>query len=183
MRTSLLLIPALLAMAACTNEARNDSAMPLPEPAPAAVPADTGAAAPQPANGMVVLHSLAGSGLRFDGVYDSPTSGNIHYYMRFFERGNVALIAGRQEANDPVDLRSFLTENVKSGQNNVHNVPVTLRGDSLFFTTMATRGEIIYAGAIAGDTLRFLKHSRATGKKAIVSYGFLPDAGPMHPIK
>jgi len=117
---------------------------------------------------------LEGTGLKFHGVYDAP-SGNLHYYMRFFERGNVALVAGQQKPDDPVDLRSFLTQDAKSGTNNVHNVPVTRRNDSLFFTTMATRGAISYAGVVNGDSLRFLKRSEVTGKQAVVVYGFVPD--------
>lgn len=132
-----------------------------------------------PDTGSVHLHSLAGSGLKFHGVYDMP-SGNVHYFMRFFERGNVALVAGRQEPDDPNDLRSMLTENVQSGKANIHNVPVTLRGDSLFFSTMANRGAITYAGVVDGDTLRFIKYSKATGKRGVVNYGYVPDGSPLH---
>jgi len=126
------------------------------------------------ASNMVNLQSLEGSSLKFNGVYEN-TSGDLHYYMRFFERGNVALIAGREQPEDSITLRRFLTQDVKSGLNNAHNVPVTLRNDSLFFTTMAPRGEITYAGVADGDTLRFLKHSKVTAKKAVVSYHFIPD--------
>lgn len=134
---------------------------------------------PTPDTGIVHLHSLVGSGLKFQGVYDAP-SGNVHYFMRFFPRGNVAMVAGRQEPDDPKDLRTMLTENVQSGKNNIHNVPVTQRGDSLFFTTMANRGAIIYSGVVDGDSLRFLKHSKATGKKGVVSYVFVPDGASPH---
>lgn len=165
----------LLLLAACSSEDRNATpAEPVNVPAteqatpPAAEVVDT-AAAP----GMVHLYSLAGSGLRFDGVY-GHSDGAIHYYMRFFERGNVALIAGQQKPGDPVDLRSHLRQDVKSGENNVHNVPVTVRNDSLFFSTMAPRGAITYAGVVQGDTVRFLKHSKITGKQALISYGFQP---------
>ena len=176
MRNSLLLL-AIFTFAACSNEetAPDQSTLTTPVTAPSE-PADVPA---KPDSGGVQLHSLEGSGLKFHGVYDSPTSGNVHYFMRFFERGNVALVAGRQEPNDPTDLRSLLTENVQSGKNNIHNVPVTRRGDSLFFSTMAIRGAINYAGVLDGDSLRFLKHSKATGKKAVVSYGFLPDGASL----
>lgn len=172
------LLPLLFILAACSGNE--------PAPEPVAPPSTTEpegiTMAPDPAlpvtpdSGMVQLHSLTGSGLKFNGIYDSPTSGNIHYFMRFFERGNVALVAGRQEANDPHNLTELLTEDVKSGPNNIHNVPVTRRGDSLYFSTMATRGAIIYSGVVVGDSLHFLKHSKVTGKKAVVSYGFVPDA-------
>lgn len=165
-----------LALAACSqpeNATTPPTGQTPTQPVPETVAPDT--ASPIAPAGSVVLRSLAGSGLRFNGVYDSHTEGDIHYVMRFFERGNVALVAGRQRTGDRVDLRDLLKENAKSGKDNLHNVPVERRGDSLFFTTMATRGEIQYAGVAKGDSLHFLKHSRVTGKKAVVSYGFVPD--------
>lgn len=136
--------------------------------------ADTARSVPAtPEEGMVHLHSLENSGLRFDGVY-THISGGIYYYMRFFPRGNVVLIAGRKEDNGQLDLRSLLREDAQSGVNNLHNVPVVQRNDSLFFTTMAPRGAITYAGVAEGDTVRFLKHSRVTHKQAVLAYGFEP---------
>jgi hypothetical protein len=165
---------ALAALAACSEPDRQPTAPASPVAPTATVPAPLQPPV-QPEPGQVVLHSLAGSGLKFNGVYDSHASGDLHYFMRFFERGNVVLIAGRQRPDDPVDLRSFLTEKAQSGKNNLHNVPVELRNDSLFFSTMATRGAILYSGKVLGDTLRFFKHSKATGKKAVVDYVFVPD--------
>ena len=172
------LLPLLFILSACSGNERAPAPVTPPSATePEAVPmAQDTAVAPTADTGTVQLHSLVGSGLKFHGVYDSPTSGNLHYFMRFFERGNVALVAGRQEPNDPHNLASLLTEDVKSGTNNVHNVPVTVRGDSLYFATMATRGAITYAGVVEGDSLHFLKHSKVTGKKAVVSYVFVPDS-------
>lgn len=170
---NLLPLAALLVWAACGNPGTPEATPTAIEPAPAAQPESDTSTMPAASN-MVNLHSLEGSSLKFNGVYES-TMGDLHYYMRFFERGNVALIAGREQPEDSISLRSFLTQDVKSGLNNVHNVPVTLRNDSLFFTTMASRGEITYAGVADGDTLRFLKHSKVTAKKAVVSYHFIPD--------
>lgn len=165
---------AVFLFTACTNDTPPENTLPVVEQEPSApVAEDPPVPEPAPAN-LVELHTLAGSGLKFNGVYDSPT-GNIHYFMRFFERGNVALVAGQQKDGDRVDLRTYLTENVKSGENNVHNAPVIQRNDSLFFSTMATRGAITYAGVVDGDSLRFIKHSKATGKRAVVTYGFIPD--------
>ncbi len=144
-----------------------------PHVSPATPAGDTAAATKL--DDSVSLHSLQGSGLKFNGVYDSNTNGDIHYVMRFFERGNVALVAGRQQAGDKVDLRDLLTMDAVSGKNNLHNVPVERRGDSLFFSTMANRGAITYAGKLNADSLRFIKYSKATGKRAVVSYGFVPD--------
>jgi hypothetical protein len=163
-----------LALASCSESANQPvpANVPGPEQADTHAPDTAQAVAP---SGSVVLHSLAGSGIKFNGVYDAHTGGDIHYLMRFFERGNVALVAGRQRADDRVDLRTLLTEDAKSGKENLHNVPVEQRGDSLYFTTMATRGAILYAGAVDGDSLRFHKYSKVTGKKAVVAYGFVPD--------
>ena len=171
----LLFVLASFTFAACTGDdatVTEQPAQPVEVETPAA-PIVSDSIAP-PDTGSVHLHSLAGSGLKFQGVYDMP-SGNVHYFMRFFERGNVALVAGRQEPDDPTDLRSLLTENVQSGKNNIHNVPVTRTGDSLFFSTMANRGAITYSGVVDGDTLRFVKYSKATGKKGVANYGYVPD--------
>ena len=176
-----ILTPLLLAtitFAACSGEPTPEQQPTRPslsQPSQVEVPTDTDAATVAPDSGMVTLHSLTGSGLKFHGVYDAPTPGNVHYFIRFFERGNAALVAGRQEPSDPVDLRSLLIPNAQSGSNNVHNVPVTRRGDSLFFSTMANRGAITYSGVVDGDSLRFLKQSKATGKSGMVVYGFVPD--------
>lgn len=174
----LLFLLASFAFAACTGDDATVTEQPAPpveEPAPPVQTDDVAV----PDTGVVHLHSLAGSGLKFHGVYDMP-SGNVHYFMRFFERGNVALVAGRQEPDDPNDLRTLLTENVQSGKDNIHNVPVTRRGDSLYFSTMANRGAITYAGFVDGDTLRFVKYSKATGKKGVVNYGYVPDGTSPH---
>ncbi len=125
----------------------------------------------------IELQPLQGTRLRFDGVYDQEAPRNLHYYMRFFERGNVVLVAGVQHPDDTVKLRDLLTQNAQSGANNLHNVPVTLHGDSLFFSTMTAKGAITYAGSFwGGHTLRFLKASGITGKKAILEYAFRPDS-------
>lgn len=176
----LLSLLASFTFAACTNEdatVTGAPAQPAEEPAPARPAPATEAAVPD--SGAVHLHSLAGSGLKFHGVYDMA-NGNIHYFMRFFERGNVALVAGRQEPEDPNDLRTLLTEDVQSGTNNIHNVPVTRQGDSLHFATMANRGAITYAGVVDGDTLRFVKYSKATGKRGVVNYVYIPDGTSPH---
>ncbi|MBP8822086.1 MAG: hypothetical protein KBH07_00410 [Flavobacteriales bacterium] len=95
--------------------------------------------------------------------------------MRFFERGNVVLIAGRQPTDGSPDLRTYLKQDAQGGVSSLHNAPVALHGDSLFFTTMTNRGAITYAGSIHGDSLRFLKHSTVTGKQAELVYWFLKD--------
>lgn len=166
--------PALLAILLLTACAQQDQPGEVP-PVHAPAPVPPAVQELPDSTEYIVLHSLAGSGLRFNGVYQSSSEGGIHYIMRFFERGNVVLVAGKQQPGDPVDLKSYLVRDAKSGTNNVHNSPVTWRNDSLFFSTMAVRGAITYAGTVDADSVRFLKHSRATGKKALVTYRFIPD--------
>lgn len=169
-----ILIPILLLGVACGQQPATHGPAPETDTTPAVPQAPAAATDISPsAPGLIELHALKGSNLRFDGVYGHAV-GNIHYFMRFFERGNVALIAGRQEPTDPVDLRGFLTQDAQSGVNQVHNVPVTARNDSLFFTTMALRGAITYAGVAMGDSVRFLKHSKITGRKEVITYRFQP---------
>ena len=124
----------------------------------------------------VNLVPLTGSGLKYNGVYHYRVD-NIHYVMRFFERGNVALVVGNESDTAKHSIREYLTENVQSGWNNVHNTLVLRHNDSLLFQTMALKGAITYAGVVYadGDSARFLKESKVNGKKAIVEYGFSPD--------
>lgn len=174
-RNAFILFVAVLFLSACGSPTAE---IPTPEVPPTSVPNDTLATGVhRDSTDVIKLQPLHGSRLRFDGVYDQEASGNLHYYMRFFERGNVALVAGVQKRGDPGMLQDLLTPNAQSGANNVHNVPVTLRGDSILFSTMTAKGAITYAGTfLGGDTLRFLKASDATGKKAVLDYVFLPDS-------
>ncbi len=56
---------------------------------------------------------------------------------------------------------------MQSGWNSVHNVPVTLRNDSIVRSRpMAMNGAIVYTGKVDGDTIRFIKDSRINGKRA-----------------
>ncbi|MGV9012468.1 MAG: hypothetical protein ACOH13_07735 [Flavobacteriales bacterium] len=166
---------ALALLSACGSPATEN---PAPQAAPTNGANDTlGTGVHTDTTSVIQLQPLRDSRLRFDGVYDQEASGNLHYYMRFFERGNVALVAGVQKPDDPGSLQDLLTPNAQSGANNVHNVPVTLRGDSILFSTMTAKGAITYAGIfLGGDTLRFLKASDVTGKKAVLDYAFRPDS-------
>ncbi len=123
---------------------------------------------------VMVLMPLTGSGVRFNGVYHYA-DGKLHYYMRFFERGNAAFVGGMDEF--PGQLGELLTENVQSGWNNVHNCPVVQRNDSLFIRSVGFKGVINYLGEVRaeGDSVRFLKASEITGTRIIAPYGFVPD--------
>lgn len=165
MRFPLLLIPALLI--ACGPSTPDTGEVSVP-PAPA-----SGAIAPIDTANSVVLTPITGT-VRFNGVYVQKDK-SIHYFMRFFPRGNVALIAGPEREGSNMSIRNLLTEDVQSGQNNAHNTPVEQRGDSLFFRTMTIKGAIRYAGVVHGDTARFLKVSDINGRRAMVTYVFEQD--------
>lgn len=120
--------------------------------------------------------SLEGSWLRFDGVYQSEMD-QMTYYMRFYPEGNVTLIGGN-ETGMATSLKNMMAQDSPPGINNIHNTMVELKGDSLIFSTKAMKGLIDYKGVrVSGDnnTLRFLKHSRINGRKAILDYAFVAD--------
>ncbi len=123
---------------------------------------------------MVALVPLSSSRVRFNGVYHYA-DGKLHYYMRFFERGNAAFVGGTEEF--PGQLGELLAENVQSGWNQVHNCPVVQRNDSLFIRSVGFKGVINYLGEVRanGDSVRFLKASEITGTRFIAAYGFVPD--------
>ncbi len=118
---------------------------------------------------------LTGTGLKFGGAYRCSV-GDLHYYMRFFERGSAAFVGGTEKYDG--QLASMLTIDVKSGWNQVHNCPVTQRNDSLFIRSVGMKGVITYAGDVRaqGDSVRFLRHSEINGSNQIMRYVFVPDS-------
>lgn len=166
MRHLLPLLITLLA-AACVDGGAGRSDAPAADTSAPAAPVDT-------AN-MVRLVPLTGSGLRYNGVYHYA-DGNIHYYMRFFERGSAVFVGGMEK--EPGNLAALLTINAPSGWNQVHNCPVVQRNDSLFIRSVGIKGVINYLGEVRadGDSVRFLKASEITGTRIIAPYKFIPDA-------
>lgn len=136
---------------------------------------DTASAAALDTTNKVKLVPLTGTGLRFNGVYHYA-DGNIHYYMRFFERGNAVFVGGMEDK--PGQLAVLLTMDAPSGWNQIHNCPVTQRNDSLFIRSVGIKGVINYLGEVRadGDSVRFLKASEITGTRIIAPYRFIPDA-------
>lgn len=166
MRLPSLSIPVLLIACGPSTPATEEVSVPVAPGTAAIAPIDT--------SNSVVLTPITGS-VRFDGVYVQKDK-SIHYFMRFFPRGNVALIAGPEREGSNMSIRNLLTEDVQSGQNNAHNTPVEQRDDSLFFRTMTIKGAIRYAGVVHGDTARFLKVSDINGRRAVITYVFEKDA-------
>ena len=111
---------------------------------------------------------------RYDGVYRVNYAGTVQL-MRFFPAGTVVTATDHPAGADSLikTLRVDLPADLGKG---IHNVPVTYRNDSVLFRTTIIRGYIDYGGVLLpGDSLRLLKHSLATAKRALLTYHFVPD--------
>lgn len=109
--------------------------------------------------------------LRTDGVYRS-SMGKLVYFIRFFPEGRAMLIGGL--ADSPQDLREALVPSTPTGGTSiVHNVPVKVHGDSIFFVTHAMKGDIDYSGIRHGtDSVTFRKYSHVNGNQVTAGYRF-----------
>lgn len=128
-----------------------------------------------PPSDLVMGDPLEGSGLRFDGVYHAQLS-ELHYYMRFFPAGHVAMVGGPED-KEGKSLRTMLRASVLSQRNiGLYNIPVQWRSDSLFMTANGPKGDIIYRGRLnSPEKLSMLKESKANGRKMVVDYLFEVD--------
>lgn len=122
-----------------------------------------------------VGNRLSKMGIRFDGYYREEV-GKVVYVIRFFPEGTVVLANGTEDIAD--QLPSMLVKDAKGDPRIGHyKVPVTIQGDSLFFTTKATRGDLSYSGAVLdASRVRFLRHSHINGADHLKEYIFYPDA-------
>ncbi len=140
-----------------------------PSVTPEAPVADAGTT-PQPAP--------EGAAPRYDGVYQVTYAGTVQL-LRFFPAGTVVTATDYPNGADSLRkaLRVDLPADLGKG---IHNVPVTYRNDSILFRTTILRGYIEYGGTLLpGDSLRLLKHSLATGKRALLTYHFAADDAPL----
>lgn len=113
---------------------------------------------------------------RTDGYYDQQATPGLHYLMRFFPQGQVALVAGGVGPEGVAPLAQRLRPALPGSTDQAHLVPYLLHGDSIFFTTSNKKGSIGYAGIVSStDTLCFLKTSAITGKQAVVTFVFRPE--------
>lgn len=111
---------------------------------------------------------------RYDGIY-MGTYGNLTQLLHFYPSSNVVTITGYASSGDSLRslFRADLPVNIEKG---IHNVPVTLRNDSVLFRTTVMQGFIHYDGRIhGGDSLTVLKSSQANGRKAAITYYFSKD--------
>lgn len=113
--------------------------------------------------------------VRFDGYYMERVD-QLCYLVRFFPEGRAVLVNGTEDLLP--QLPSVLVRDAKGDPVIGHyNVPVTIKGDSMFFTTRPEKGTIDYSGiAVNADQVRFLRHSHINGARHIKVYDFQPDA-------
>lgn len=127
-----------------------------------------------PATGVAALGPLADTGLRFDGYYGQRI-GDLIYLIRFFPEGRVVTVNGTKDVEK--DLPAYLVRETRGNPAlGLHNVPVSVVGDSLVFITHPEKGEIEYRGAVvSGSMVRFIRHSHITGTRQMMEYVFHPD--------
>lgn len=118
--------------------------------------------------------ALEGTGLRFDGYYVHRV-GDLFYLIRFFPEGRVVTVNGTKEVQK--DLPAYLVRETRGNPGlGLHNVPVTVKDDSLLFVTRPEKGEIEYRGAVvSGSMVRFIRHSHITGTRQLMEYIFHLD--------
>ena len=116
-------------------------------------------------------------GVRYDGYYRN-SRGSLLYLVRFFPEGRAVLANGSKDVE--AQLVALLKRDAVGDPDIGHyNVPVTLKGDSLFFKTTPRRGTIDYSGVLSdGDSLVLLRISHITGSKELKSYVFKADGSP-----
>lgn len=125
-------------------------------------------------DGNALGSQLKDLGIRFDGYYREEV-GKVVYLIRFFPEGNVVLANATHDIEEqlPPLLVNDAAGDPRTGY---YNVPVSIRGDSLFFTTRATRGELSYRGRVLdASRVRFLRHSHINGARHLKEYIFYPD--------
>lgn len=120
-------------------------------------------------------NSILDLGLRFDGYY-REVRGEVRYLIRFFPTGRAVLVNGTKdlEAELPKFLQPQTQGNPAMG---LYNVPVEIRGDSMFFMTRPEKGEISYRGKVMNaSTVRFHRYSHINGGSQDMEYIFYPDS-------
>lgn len=124
--------------------------------------------------GTTAIGPLVDKGIRFDGYYSNQV-GDLLYLIRFFPEGRVVSVNGTVEVAK--DLPRYLVRETKGNPGlGLHNVPVSVEGDSLIFVTYPEKGEIEYRGAVvSGSMVRFVRHSHITGTRQLMEYVFYRD--------
>jgi hypothetical protein len=131
----------------------------------------------EPGAAVAVTGPFEGMPLRFDGYYRNQL-GDLIYLIRFFPEGRVVSVNGTTQVEK--DLPQYLIPETKGNPTlGLYNVPVTIEGDSLMYTTRPEKGEIEYRGTVVSNSMvRLLRHSHITGTKQVMEYIFYPDDAP-----
>ncbi|MCB0769778.1 MAG: hypothetical protein KDC00_05165 [Flavobacteriales bacterium] len=126
---------------------------------------------------VTVTGPFEGMPIRFDGYYRNQL-GDLIYLIRFFPEGRVVSVNGTTQVEK--DLPQYLIPETKGNPTlGLYNVPVTVEGDSLMYTTRPEKGEIEYRGTVVSNSMvRLLRHSHITGTKQVMEYIFYPDETP-----
>jgi hypothetical protein len=113
--------------------------------------------------------------LRYDGHYRQE-DGGVVYLIRFFPDGRAVLVNGLKDKE--TELPPLLVHDaVGNPRLGYYNVPVTVEGDSMFFITRPTRGEISYRGkAMDRQRVIFDRLSHINGDRRLKEYLFQPDS-------
>ena len=94
---------------------------------------------------------------------------------RNYPENRVVVINGTRE------MEAYMTEFLKretmgDPAMGLHNVPVTVKGDSLLFTVYPEKGDIDFRGkVINSSSLRFERYSHFNGHRDVMEYIFKPD--------
>lgn len=115
--------------------------------------------------------------LRYDGYYKNNVS-DLQYLIRFFPEGRVVSVNGTKDVEK--DLPSYLIRETRGNPAlGLHNVPVSVVGDSIVFITRPEKGEIEYRGVVVSSSMvRLVRHSHITGSRQLMDYIFYPDEAP-----
>jgi hypothetical protein len=136
--------------------------------------APAGTMAPDATN-VPVTGPFVGLPLRYDGYYKNSIN-DLQYLIRFFPEGRVVSVNGTKDVEK--DLPSYLIRETRGNPAlGLHNVPVSVVGDSIVFITRPEKGEIEYRGTVVSSSMvRLVRHSHITGSKQLMDYIFYPDA-------
>lgn len=115
--------------------------------------------------------------LRYDGYYKNSVN-DLQYLIRFFPEGRVVSVNGTKDVEK--DLPSYLIRETRGNPAlGLHNVPVSVVGDSIVFITRPEKGEIEYRGVVVSSSMvRLVRHSHITGSRQLMDYIFYPDEAP-----
>lgn len=149
-------------------------------------PAPSAPTAPLPLDSVAhMLHGrlvpLEGSALRFDGLYKGEM-GKVVQLIRFYPQGFAVLVNGPDSTPDKHILSAYIDPRAASmPERGFHNVPVVVRGDSVYMVAKLRHGTLDYRCRLhRPDSLAVFKHSHVTGSKALVGFTFLPDSSAQH---